>query len=289
MDKTGKKPWFREYLRNDVEARLEAPFSKLDSTAQSKEMTKYYVRHVLSKLMPGLVPDDDLEVADSIVDGANDLGVDFISRSDGRVLIIQSKYRGSDKSEDIESVSHFRDVLPRLHSAASNKKLKMKAALQEAVSDIDWETDYFYLQFLTLGKAGPSVRANADEGPKLITQLPDLVDRVEFQFSDEQDLNERLREALSAGEMLDQEVPVHFRPNERGEYWTQLGESSARSMYVGQVSGSELADLYRTYKYRLFSLNIRDYVGDTATNKGIVVPHSTLLTAFYFLITAYRR
>jgi hypothetical protein len=41
-------------------------------------------------------------------------------------------------------------------------------------------------------------------------------------------------------------------------------------MYVGQVSGSELADIYRTYKYRLFSLNIRDYVGDTATNKGII-------------------
>lgn len=270
MDKVSKKPWFRDYLKTDVESRLDTPFMKLHGAAQSKEMTKYYVRDVLSKLMPGLVPDDDLDVADSIVDGSNDLGVDFISRSDGRVLIIQSKYRGADKSEEIEAVSHFRDILPRLYSAASNKKLKMKAALQEVASDIDWDTDYFYLQFLTLGKAGPSVRVNAEEGPKLIPQLPDLGDRVEFQFSDEQDLNERLREALSAGETLDQEVPVHFRPNEAGSYWARLGEPSGRSMYMGQVSGSELADLYRTYKYRLFSLNIRDYVGDTATNKGIV-------------------
>lgn len=270
MDKTSKKPWFREYLRVDAESRLDVPFGKLDSTAQSKEMTKYYVRNVLSRIMPGLVPDDDLEVADSIVDGANDLGVDFISRSDGRVLIIQSKYRGSDKGEDTGSVSHFRDVLPRLYASASKSRMKMKAALQEVVSDIDWEADYFYLQFLTLGKVGQNVRANADEGPNLIAQLPDLADRVEFQLSDEQDLNEKLREALSAGETLEQEVPVHFRPNELNEYWSKLGGESDRTMYVGQVSGSELADIYRTYKYRLFSLNIRDYVGDTATNKGII-------------------
>jgi hypothetical protein len=270
MDKTPKKPWFREYLKVDAESRLDVPFGKLDPTAQSKEMTKYYVRNVLSRIMPGLVPDDGLEVADSIVDGANDLGVDFISRSDGRVLIIQSKYRGSDKAEGTDSVSHFRDVLPRLYAAANKDRTKMKAALQEVVSDIDWEADYFYLQFLTLGKVGQNVRANADEGPNLIAQLPDLTDRVEFQFSDEQDLNEKLREALSAGETLEQEVPVHFRPNELNEYWSKLGGDSDRTMYVGQVSGSELADIYRTYKYRLFSLNIRDYVGDTATNKGII-------------------
>jgi hypothetical protein len=100
MDKAPKKAWFRDYLRTDVESRLDIGFGKLDPTAQSKEMTKYYVRNVLSRILPGLVPDDELEVADSVVDGANDLGVDFISRSDGRVLIIQSKYRGPDKTED---------------------------------------------------------------------------------------------------------------------------------------------------------------------------------------------
>jgi len=270
MDKERKKPWFRDYLREDVEKRLKMKFGDLDHAAQSKEMSLYYVRHVLSKIMPGLVPDDDLEIAYGLVDGHDDLGVDFISRSDGRVLIIQSKHRGQDKAEDMDAVSHFCDVLKRLHSASRAGRMKMNARLQEAVSDIDWESDYFYLQFLTLGKVSASIRGRVDAGINLIPQLHDLTERLEFQFSDEQDLNEKLREALSAGETLEQDIPIHFRPSEDDEPWIEVGESSGRKMYVGQVSGSELADMYRTYKYRLFSLNIRDYVGDTATNKGII-------------------
>jgi hypothetical protein len=114
--------------------------------------------------------------------------------------------------------------------------MKMKAALQEVVSDIDWESDYFYLQFLTLGKVGQNVRAKAEDGPHLPQQLPDIADRVEFQFSDESDLNEKLREALSAGESLDQEVLIHLRPNDLNEFWSKLGLESDRTMYVGQVS-----------------------------------------------------
>lgn len=271
MEKS-RKAWFREYLRDDVEARLKTNLGNLDPTAQSKEMTLYYVRNVLSKIMPGLVSDDDLEVGDGLVDGRDDLGVDFISRSEGRVLIIQSKYRGHDKPEDMDAVSHFCDVLKRLYSASHTGKMKMNARLHEVVSDIDWDSDYFYVQFLTLGKVGETsnVRARVEEGVNLIPQLNDLPDRLEFQFSDEHDLNEKLREALSAGEALEQEIVVHFRPAAGDCPWIEIGNKSGRKMYVGQVSGSELADLYRTYKYRLFSLNIRDYVGETATNKAII-------------------
>src|SRR6185437_4290738 len=35
------------------------------------------------------------------------------------------------------------------------------------------------------------------------------------------------------------------------------------------ISGAEVSELYRPNRYRLFAMNIRDYVGDTATNKGI--------------------
>ena len=92
MDKVEKKPKFRDYLRENVEKRLETPFSNLTPLDQSREFTRYYVQSVLAKIMPGLVPDDDADVADSLIDGPGcELGVDFISRSEGRVLIIQSK------------------------------------------------------------------------------------------------------------------------------------------------------------------------------------------------------
>ena len=283
MDKDKKKPWFRQYLREDVE-KLKGKFGNLDHTSQSKEMTLYYVRQILSKIMPGLVPDDDLEVSEGLVDGRDDLGVDFISRSDGRVLIIQSKYRSPEKAEDMDTVSHFCDILKRLYSAAHKGGMRMNSRLQEAVSDIDWESDYFYLQFLTLGKVGAesNIRARVEDGINLLPELHDLSERLEFQFSDEGDLNEKLREALSAGEILEQDIAIHFRPDEGNNPWIEVGGKSDRKMFIGQVSGSELADLYRTYKYRLFSLNIRDYVGDTSTNKGIIETALNDPTTFLF-------
>ena len=43
-------------------------------------------------------------------------------------------------------------------------------------------------------------------------------------------------------------------------------------MYLGFISGSEIAEIYRphTHRFRLFALNIRDWVGETGTNKGIL-------------------
>jgi hypothetical protein len=219
--------------------------------------------------MPGLVPDDEQEIMDSIVDGPNDAGVDFIYRNDGRVVIVQSKYRAPDKPEGIEDFTHFCEVLKRLH-AASLKKMKIRERLDDIISDIDWETDYFYLQFLTLGKVGPAIRSRFEMGIQNADNLPDFDERLELQLSDEGDLNEKLREALSANEVLDQEIIVHFRPNPEDVPWTHYQSGTGRNMFIGQVSGSEIADLYRTYKYRLFSMNIRDYVGETSTNKAIV-------------------
>ena len=42
-----------------------------------------------------------------------------------------------------------------------------------------------------------------------------------------------------------------------------------REMYIGEVSGAELASLLQEHKAALFTMNIRDYVGDTKTNKQI--------------------
>lgn len=39
---------------------------------------------------------------------------------------------------------------------------------------------------------------------------------------------------------------------------------------MGFVNGSQIAELYQPHRFRLFAMNIRDWVGDTATNKGIV-------------------
>jgi len=232
-------------------------------------MTRFYVQNVIAKLTPGLIPEDWDDIDDYIVDGANDGGADFIFRSDNAVLIIQSKFRGRDKNEDPSELSYFCDVLQRLHGAARGKK-RFNRKVMEAISDIDWEADYFDLRFCTVGKTSGEMLTRADEGPNLIVDLKDLRDRADVSLLNETELNKSLREAISADKEPDTAVSLRFAPNGKGEPCILLTSKLGRDMYVGQVSGAELAQMYAHNKYRLFAMNIRDYVGDTATNRGIV-------------------
>lgn len=269
MDKPDKKPKFRESFVADVKKRLHAQFSSLQPTVISKEMTRFYIKNIVSKITPGLVPDDDEEIDDFIVDGPGDGGVDFIYPTEGRVLIVQAKYRGADRHESQEDFTHFCEVISRLYDAY-RKRQKLNRKVTEALVDIDWESDYIELQFITLGKVSPAIRDREAKGPAVVKDLPDFEERTELNLFDEQALNTKLREALSAGEVLDQSVEIKFVPNSDGVPWIRYQSEPGRSLYVGEVSGSRLAEMYREYRYRLFAMNIRDYVGESSTNKGIV-------------------
>jgi hypothetical protein len=281
MEKSDKKPWFREYLIIDAEKRLKTVFGSLSDKVRSAEMTRYYVKNVVSKLTPGLVPDDEQEIDDYIVDGAGDGGVDFIYPTEGRVLIVQGKYRSSEKYETAEDFTHFCEVIGRLYDAYK-KKQKLNRKVSEALVDIDWESDYFELHFITLGRVSAALKGRAAKGPIPIKELADLEDRSELSLFDEQDLNIKLREALSAGEVLDQPIEIPFTPGADGAPWIHLESEKGRELYVGQVTGAQLAEMYRQYKYRLFAMNIRDYVGESTTNKGIIGTAVTSPDEFVF-------
>jgi hypothetical protein len=268
-DAKDTKPKFRQYLITDVEKRLKTSFDTLQATDRAKELTRFYVKSILARLTPGLVPDTDEEIDDFIVDGPSDGGVDFIYPSEGRVLIVQSKYRGSDKHESAEDFTHFCEVISRLYDAYL-KKQKLNKKVTEALQDIDWQNDYFDLHFITLGKVSQVIQDRAAKGPTSVKGLQDLDERSELALLSEQDLNGKLREALSAGEVLDQSIDIQFVPSEDGSPWIHSESKEGRDLFVGEVTGSQLASMYRQYKYRLFAMNIRDYVGETKTNKGIV-------------------
>jgi hypothetical protein len=71
-----------------------------------------------------------------------------------------------------------------------------------------------------------------------------------------------------------------------------LGLYTSRSLpdLAGFISGSEIAELYTPNRLRLFAMNIRDWVGDTSTNKGIVAtaenrPEDFLFFNMVFLLS----
>lgn len=283
-----RKPVFRKAVREFAETRASLDFGKLDPVAISHHMTRCYVEKVLAVMEPGLVPDPEIEeeFEPCFVDGQYDQGVDFLFRRDRSVLILQAKYHGVGKTEDKNDVGQFFSVLRRIHPA-TGKDYKKNTRLLEAIGDIDWKRDSFRLEYISLGKASNDIRVIADAGPPSldIPGLPDLDDRVEVIFRDESDLNEIYREALSAGRGIPHPVSVRFKRLDDQSPWIEYGQGEQRRSFVGCISASQLYELYKpaAHKAALFSLNIRDFIGDTPTNKEMIrTAHSKPDDFFFF-------
>jgi hypothetical protein len=76
-----------------------------------------------------MVPDDEDELENSIIDGSVDGGADFLYRNDeGQVLIIQAKYHSKDGHESAEAIGRFCDLQERLLQA-NEGKVKNKTEL----------------------------------------------------------------------------------------------------------------------------------------------------------------
>jgi hypothetical protein len=269
MEVMETKVKFRDEFKKFVSEIKEVDIDRLTPIKQSKAMAEFYLQKIQKVITPALVPTDEDDFENCVIDGSDDCGVDFLYRSDGIVLLIQAKYRGFGKNEKPDDVTHFCEVLKRLHPATGAKYPK-NAKLKEAIADIDWDDDFFNLQYITLGRIGSGVRARIEEGPTLGSGLESLEDRWELSASDESDLNAKLREALSSGETIAQPLAIRFIPDGDGVPWLKLESGGKRNTYTGFVSGSEIAELYKPNRFRLFAMNIRDWIGDTSTNKGIV-------------------
>ncbi len=271
MAEDTKKPWFRDQFRDWVESNLKESFDSLHDLRRSKLMARFFAEQALRPRYPTLLPFAEEELRSCVVDGPDDNGVDFISREDGVVLVIQGKYSGGKKlakrpHEEPQDFQSFRTVLERLRRF---RERRMVEALKEVAADIDWETDRFQLYYITLRQPYVNQEQDAAVGILPIPNLPDLQDRVELTFCDENRLNLELRDALSVDEIEGKNYRLQFADNEEGVPWLKLGDSGTRPCFVGRISGAQLAILFQQHKSSLFTLNIRNYIGDNGTNKTI--------------------
>jgi len=136
-------------------------------------------------------------------------------------------------------------------------------------ADIDWDKDRFQLYYITLRQLSANQAGIAEWNVTPMPDLPDLLDRTELQLLDETKLNQELRDTLSLDASEPWIAELIFTENEGSPPWTRLGSDGGRACYVGRVSGAQLAAFFTQHKSSLFTLNIRNYIGDTATNKTI--------------------
>jgi hypothetical protein len=279
------KELFRDHLRDYIASDLGRKPDNLSDVERSKYMARFYAEKVIRSINPGLIPTTDEELAACVVDGSDDCGVDFLSREGDTVLILQAKFSGHRKtgkkrSEDPESFDYFCSVLTRLH--AGPKKFRMNQKLKEARAEIDWDRDSFLLHYITLAEPAQNSINQASRGIHPISDIPDLTDRVSLELLDEQGLNKSLRDALSVREEASAQARVLFSHNEEQSPWLRFEDGLGRVSYVGRIDGSQVAEIFRAHRSSIFSLNIRNYIGDNLTNKGIKATAISAPEDFFF-------
>jgi hypothetical protein len=272
VDRDSRKPLFVERFRDYVEDSLLEAFDNLHDVTRSKYMARYFAEGILAPRNPALLPSAEEDVSACVVDGKGDQGVDFICREGGVVLVVQAKYSGGGRKaakrrpEEPNDFDSFRNVLGRLRNF---RTLEMNAPLREIAAEIDWDRDRFQLYYVTLRQLSANQESIAEWNVTPLPDVPDLLDRTELQLLDDTKLNQELRDTLSLDTSEPWVAELMFTENEDSPPWTRLGSDGGRGCYVGRVSGAQLAVLFTQHKSTLFSLNIRNYIGDTATNKAI--------------------
>jgi hypothetical protein len=275
-----RKPHFRDALRDFYEKKTGENFDSLNHFQRSQWMTRFYTSKILSILNPGLVPSDDQDLEDSLADGPSDAGVDFLYRADGHVIIIQAKYRKKGSTEEEGEFASFCEVLTRLHPK-SGSTYKISDRVRILADDIDWENDNFDLHFITLGNPTTNMRSRENAAEIRHPSVDDIQDRVDIALYDEPQLNEKLREALSTSQLISEPIEIQMVPGADCLPWLVHKNSEGREAYIGMIRAGQLRNLWR-YRHKLFALNIRNYVGDTSTNKGIINTALTEPESFYF-------
>lgn len=253
----------RDELVRLTEKDLQTKFSILNAKQQSVAATKFYIREIRNPIASTIAEED---IALGVVDGANDLGCDFIYRDDGRVIIVQSKHRNANASEDVKDISHFRSILKRFRDTnlVPNKKLA------EAIGEINWQLDQFELVFICFSKLAGQARAITEQIADYPSEVLDLDDRCEWKFLDESDLNMELRNARSFLKGVSDKSHKLYPIGAKGQKGTSVisVEAGGHKSYVMTLPATQLVGAYKALgQDAIFSLNIRNFIGSTSTKR----------------------
>jgi hypothetical protein len=266
------KELFREHFRDYVTLGLKRNFDAVNEVQRSKYMAMFYADRVVRSLNPALIPTTEEELEACVVDGSEDCGIDFLAREGNTVLVIQAKFSGHKKTgkkgtEDPERFDYFCSVLTRLYGGP--KKYKMNQKVREARAEIDWDRDSFLLRYITLAQPAQNSFNQERQGVHPVGDIPDLADRSDLELLDEEELNKSLRDALSVKEESSAQARILFSQNDGQPPWLRFRDTMGRISYVGRISGSQIAEVFRANRSSIFSMNIRNYIGDNLTNRGI--------------------
>ena len=281
---TKQEAKFRDEFKAFLKDFYKEEEEELNDQLKGQGLGLCYLTRVYAKLNPDSLLEDPRELEENIVDGPYDQDVDFLISRDNRHYIIQCKYRRkSDSRESDGDVLNFKKVFSKLHPEVG-AEYKKNGRLEEALDEIDWQNDTFQLFFISLGRASGNIRHYETEAFEAIDHpdLKDIDDRCEFHFLDEEDLNREYRDSLKSSISL--EVNIKGQKDSNGNHWYRYSNEGELVSYITTLDGEQICELldYRGHRDALFDSNIRNYVGDTKTNKEIIESAQTEPKKFFF-------
>jgi hypothetical protein len=267
-ERTQQKRNARDELAAEARKELKKDFHQLGAKQQSVAATRFYIRNIYNQERSPL-PEDELD--DAIIDASNDLGCDLIYRDNNLVTIIQTKFRAGGTSEPIDSISHFLSTLVRLR----DPEQEPNKHLAEILNEVEWNRDNFELIYLTFGDIKGQALTVSHQQPQYPNIGSNWEQRCQFRFLDSTAINIALRHAAETARnaALDREIKL-YPVGQRG----QRGAASVVEVKAGDyrslIMSLDAKQLVNAYKHlsgdAMFSLNIRNYIGNTPINKRIV-------------------
>jgi hypothetical protein len=264
-----KKIKFRDGYKIFVENHFDKKEGSLSDNQRSQGLALFYLSEVFSKLNPGVISDDPEDILSCIVDGKDDQGVDVVFSHDTQHYLIQFKYRGQKKIESDKDVLEFKEVFRRIHPDIGSE-FKKNQNLLDAIAGIDWKQDEFVLLFVSLSRANDDIRNYENQEITSIehSDLKDIDDRTSFRFLSEEDLNIEYRDSRRPEILTNISLRASKDINEN--YWYAHQNKDGLRSFITTIDAAQIHKLYQQNRSALFNLNIRNFVGDTSTNKGII-------------------
>jgi hypothetical protein len=156
----------------------------------------------------------------------------------------------------------------------TDPSLRANERLLDQLSFIDWKNDSFSFVFVTFGRIENQARGISQQSPVYPIEFKDIDERSEWTFLDEQGLNEELRSAfaIDAGPLERRHAlyPVGQKRKRGGPSIVEMDAGEFRSTIMALDARQIVGAYHALGRDSLFSLNIRNFIGNTATNKKIV-------------------
>lgn len=202
------------------------------------------------------------EATKNITDSYTDNGIDGLYHdSQQKILyLIQSKFH-NDGSGSIELgdthkfLKGIKDLVNAKYEKFNDAIKKRKGEIEKCLLDIQTR---FVVLIIYSGQQGiaPAIKKEIDEFLEENNALNDSFSFVQINLKDIYSFISR----GAAGNPIDAELAIYN--------WNHVTEPI--ESYYGQVAGSDLAQLFMDNGRKLFSPNIRVYLGDTEVNQGIL-------------------